>query len=324
MLWNRLKKPIIALAPMFGVTDAVFRKIAKRYGADLVFSEMLVADSLVYAIKHKNLALKKKLFQRLEFSNEERPIVFQIAGNEPEILKEATSILIENFQPDGIDLNFACPAKSAQRGFYGGFLLKEPQRIIEIVRTLRKTFSLPLSLKIRVGVEEEKEIFQLLKSLEEAGLDALSVHGRTLKQGHEGEANWQIIYQCAERLKIPVLGSGGMLNAQSVCKFLENKKVAGVLIARGAIGHPQIFREVKALLENKPLPKISPIKVLEEHAQLAWQLKERVGLIELRKHLKGYLLGIPNGKKIRLQLMKCERLPEFLEILNREIIFSKF
>jgi len=317
MRWTSLQKPIVALAPMFGVSDTVFRKMAKKYGADLLFSEMLVADSLVYAIKHKNLTLKEKLFRRLMFTSSERPIVFQLTGNNPEVLKEAALILVEKFQPDGIDLNFGCPAKSAQRGFYGGFLLKEPQRIIEIVKTLRAALSLPLSLKIRVGVEEEKEIFKLIKSLEEVGIDALSIHGRTLKQGHEGVTNWQIIYRCAEMLKIPVLGSGGMFNAETISQFLKSPRVAGVLIARGAVGHPQIFSETKALLKSKPLPKISSSKVLEEHAQLAWQIKGKLGIIELRKHLKGYLSGMKNGKKLRLALMECKELEQFLETLKK-------
>lgn len=297
--WLKIKKPVLALAPMAGVSDSPFRQICRDEGADLVYSEMVSSYGLAYK--------GKKSLDLCEFRKKERPIIIQIFGRDQSIMAEAAMIAEEKFKPEGIDLNFGCPAKRVIKSGHGAALMDEPKLAQSIVRHIIKKIKLPLSVKIRLGAKKKTEVFDFAQRMEAAGIKAIAIHGRTLKQGFKGEADWEPIYQTAKLIKIPVLGNGDIKSNQEIKNRL--KGLAGVLIGRGALGNPFIFNRQKKVGREK-------IKeIILKHARLAQKEKGKRGLIELRKHLGWYVRGWPEAKSLRQKLVRIETIEEINKIL---------
>ena len=287
------------MAPMAGITDSPFRQICKSFGADLVYSEMISSNGLVYGDK-KSLALSR--FEKIE-----RPILIQIFGRDPKIMAEAAIILEKKLKPDGIDINFGCPAKRVVKSGHGAALMDEADLAEKIVRLVVKSIKIPLSVKARFGVNKKTEIFDFAKRMETAGAKAIAIHGRTLRQGFKGEADWQPIYKAADLVKIPVLGNGDIKNYQEIKNKIKN--LAGALIGRGALGNPFIF---------SPQEEIKHKKIKEtmlKHARLAKREKGERGLLEMRKHLGWYVKGWPEARSLRQRLVQIKTINDIKKII---------
>lgn len=310
--WRVSKKPIIALAPMAGISDSAFRQICKKEGTDLVYSEMVSSHGLVYH--------DKRSFNLCRFRQVERPIIVQIFGRDPKIMAEAAVIVEKKFKPEGIDINFGCPARRVVKSGHGAALMDEAILAGEIVRAVVRSINLPLSVKTRLGAKKKTEIFDFAKRMESAGAKEIAIHGRTLSQGFKGEADWEPIYRAANLVKIPVLGNGDIKSQTDIDRRLTGSlaerdmaspdSLAGVMIGRGALGNPFIFSRQ----EEASWQKIK--ETILKHAQLAKKEKGERGLMEMRKHLAWYVKGWPEAKSLRQRLVRVETIEEIKEIFD--------
>lgn len=287
---------------MAGITDSPYRRIAKKWGAELVYTEMVSSNGLV----HRD----KKTFSLVRFKKCERPAVVQIFGKEAKKMAEAAKILEKEVKPDGIDINFGCPAKKVISLGHGAALMDEPKLAEKLVQAVRKTTLLPLSVKCRLGAKKKDEIFDFAKRMEKAGAAAIAIHGRTLKQGFKGEADWKPIYEVKKKTKMIVIGNGDIKERRKIDKRLGEGKIDGVMIGRGALGNPFIFSI------NRPSSIEKVIKVALEHAKLAYKEKGKRGIIGMRKHLAWYIKGFPDSRKLRQRLARVESLGEIEKILK--------
>lgn len=322
--WFELKKPIIALAPMADYTDQPFSLLCRKIsGKDfIIFREMVSAEAI---IRHN-----EKTLRMCKFDKKERPVVIQIFGAKPETIVEAAKIIVKKFKPDGIDINMGCPvAKIAGKNLAGAALMKEPVRAAAIVLALKKAkLGVPISVKTRLGWSDKKEILKFAPILEAAGADLISIHGRTKSQGYSGEVDWPMIGRAAKTVKIPVLANGDIRSVEDVKKCLDITKVDGVMIGRGAMGKPWIFKKILKHENTKTLNKEEIIKIVLEHAKLHLERYGERSMVTFRKHLAWYFkgdrsclpagrfLGLENLKELRAKLMKVSSLPELEELLK--------
>ncbi|MDD5043387.1 MAG: tRNA dihydrouridine synthase DusB [Patescibacteria group bacterium] len=310
--WRKIKKPIIALAPMADITDEPFSLICKKMGAEVIFREMVSAEAIVRG--------SAKTLKMCEFKKSERPIIQQIFGKDPQVMARAAKIIAKKFRPDGIDINMGCPAKKIIADFNGASLMRDPKLAAEIIREVKKTVSVPVSVKTRTGWSDEKEILEFSKIIEKAGGDLITIHGRTKKQGYSGKANWQIIGEVKKQLAIPVILNGDIFSAEDAQRALEQTRCDGIMIARGAIGNPWIFRQTKNLLNKNIVPqKITAVeikKIVLEHAKLHLKFYGQDKILTFRKHLVQYFKGVLGAKKLREKLVKISTLKELEKILK--------
>jgi len=306
---NWLKsKPILALAPMADMTDSPFCRVCREVsGQDFViFREMISAEAVV-----RNSA---KTLAMCRFEDMERPIVIQIFGSNPGVMAEAARIIVDKFHPDGIDVNMGCPVpKITGKSLAGAALMKSPEKAVEIVRALKaEKLGVPISVKTRLGWSKEDEILELAPKLEEAGIDLLSIHGRTKIQGYKGKASWEMITKVKKILSIPVLANGDINSENDIKKCLEITRADGVMIGRGALGNPWIFKaKDRGSVDLKEV-----IKVVLRH--LDWHL-ERYGegsVVTFRKHLAWYFKNIPNIKETRKKLLLVSSKEELSGLLH--------
>lgn len=325
--WKKIKKPIIALAPMADYTDSPFSLICKKFGADVIYREMVSAEALVRG--------NEKTLKMAEFDKKERPIILQIFGANPKTMARAARILEEKFHPDGIDINMGCPARKIVGNFNGACLMKDPSQAAKIVEAVKSAVSCQVSVKTRTGWSGSDEILKFAPILEKAGADAIAIHGRTKAMGYAGKADWEIVGRVKEKLSIPVLLNGDIVNFESFKKAIDISGADGVLIGRGALGFPWIFRNIKnksssrtfadshlaprfagrakvSLLDKKDVaPSLAEIKkVLLEHAKLHLAHYGEKGIILFRKHAVSYFKGAPDAKNIRIKLAKINNLEE--------------
>ncbi len=302
---------IIALAPMAGFTDSAFRQICRKNGADLVYSEMVSARGTVEDQKFTDGG-KSLGFSR--FLDAERPILVQIFGNEPVIMAEAAKIICEKYNPEGIDINMGCPARKVVANDYGSSLLKDPQLAAEIVRQVKASIGdRILSVKTRLGWENNNEILTFAPKMEAAGADMIAIHGRTRKQEFSGEVDWEMIGQVKKLLKIPVLANGGIKNWQDIDRCLEISGADGVLIGQAAVGRPWIFDEYKQQ-KSIELSFEETCEIAFEHIELYHNYSKFFN--ELKKHLLAYFKGFPNCSELRRDIAMSESFEEFKEVLE--------
>lgn len=311
--WTKLNKPIIALAAMDGVTDGAFRSICQEYGADLQFTEFIHVRGMFENAKYRDPILA--------YDEIERPVIVQLYGKEPEEYYRAAQYCIEKGF-DGIDINMGCPAHNVAHHGAGCALMLKPEIAQEIVKSVLKAradsgINIPVTVKMRIGVHEINGP-DFAKNLEDAGAEALIVHGRTLKQAYTGKADWEVIKDVANSVKIPVLGNGDVANAGDVKRAIDYG-CAGVTIGRNAIGNPWIFKQIKAALNGETFvePDLEERKrVAIEHAKRTYEIKGDHGIIEMRKHFGNYFRGFEGAVEFRVKLMQTKTLEEFLEIVK--------
>ncbi|MCX5910216.1 MAG: tRNA dihydrouridine synthase DusB [Deltaproteobacteria bacterium] len=303
----RLASPLL-LAPLAGISDLPFRLLAREQGCALVFTEMISAEGIVR--KHK------KTSRFLQSSPEERPLAVQLFGDRSEVLAEAASI-VEQMGADGVDINMGCPVRKVVGGGSGAALLKDPARIEEIIRAVRRRITVPLTIKIRSGWDEKgKNFLEIGKIAEGAGVDALILHGRTRSQNYGMKADWEVIRLAREHLGIPVIGNGDMLAPQAIVNFFDQTSCPGAMIGRGSLGNPWIFRSALQLLRGEPLGEPS----LEEkegtilrHLHMAAELHgEVLTAKEFRKHLIWYTRGLRGCVDLRVRIPGWQTIAEMV------------
>ncbi|MBN1408155.1 MAG: tRNA dihydrouridine synthase DusB [Calditrichaceae bacterium] len=302
------------LAPMESVTDYPFRMICKLFGADVVYSEFISSEALIRDAE--------KAFKKMTIKKEEHPIGIQIYGNRVEAMVKAAQIAEEK-GPDFIDINFGCPVKKVALKGAGSGLLRDVPLMIKICQAVARSVSLPVTAKTRLGWDADSiQIVEIAKQMEGVGIEALAIHARTRAQGYKGQADWQWIAKTKQAVKIPIIGNGNVTTPQQVKQMFAETGCDAVMIGRGAIHNPWIFRDAKHYLQTGETPKHPAlqerVEILKKHYQFSIEYKgERKGVIEMRKHLSGYLKGLPHIAKFRLELMKFNKLEPVLERLDR-------
>ncbi|MFA7244416.1 MAG: tRNA-dihydrouridine synthase family protein [Patescibacteria group bacterium] len=327
-IWTRKNphNPLLVLSPMAGYTDSAFRILCKGYGADVVMTELVSADAIAYGKfkvhkvgkVHKVEGKNHSTAELLSFYDDERPIVVQLFGKYPEKFAYAAKWVVENLKPDGIDINMGCPARKVIGSDHGAALLKNPDLACEIVRAVRAEISIPLSVKTRLGWENDNEILDFAPRLAEAGADAIIIHGRTYKDGFKNIARWENIYQIKDQIskiknkEVSIIGNGDISNYDEAIKRSESGgiKLDGVAIGRATFGKPWIFSAELAVNSLKPTALIL------KHAKLVYETKGDHGIIEFRKHLLAYLRGFQNAKEMRKQAASIKSIRDIEKIIN--------
>ncbi len=309
--WNDLPTGYECLSPMAGVTDTAFRQICKRFGAQVVFTEMASANMMLHA------PARNEAF--LHYEEWERPIICQVMGGTPEVMSEAARI-IEDMGFDGVDINMGCPEKKIVGNSCGSSLLRDADTASRIVEAMANTVKIPVSVKMRSGFFD-REIVQpyFAKRMEEAGAQALAIHPRTKEQAYKGAADWTITRQIVESVNIPVGGSGDVTDRAAIERLKEETGVQGIWVARGAMGNPWIFQKERT--ERPPLSEV--IDIALEHARMMLHYKGSHGLIEMRKHLTWYFSGFPGAVALRDAVKTISTYEELVGLVERHGLLER-
>jgi len=297
------------LAPMAGVSESPFRRLCRRFGADVVVTEFLSAEG----IRRENEATISKL----RFGADEHPIGVQIFGSDPIAMGDAAALVTDVFAPNFIDINFGCPVKKVVKRNGGSGCLKDLTLVADIIRGVRARTHLPVTAKIRSGWNEEtRDPVRIARVCEDAGAAVLALHARSRTQMYSGRANWDEIAAVVDAVSIPVLGNGDISSASDVVRMRQQTGCAGVMVGRGSFGQPWIFTQARALLDGKPMPAAPSVgerfAIALEHARMAdaYELDQRGAAIEFRKHLGWYVKGLPGSAELRKRLHAVTSLME--------------
>lgn len=305
----------LLLAPMEDVSDPPFRAVCKENGADLMYTEFISTEGLIRdAIKSR---------QKLDIFDYERPIGIQIFGGDEEAMALSAKI-VETAQPDLLDINYGCPVKKVVCKGAGAGILRDVPKMIQLTKAVVRSTSLPVTVKTRLGWDEEhKNIEEVAERLQDVGIQALSIHGRTRVQMYKGEADWSLIAKVKNnpRIHIPIFGNGDIDSPEKALEYKNTYGVDGIMIGRAAIGYPWIFREIRHYLqtgEHLPPPTIEErIAVCRRHLDFSVQWKgEKLGMLEMRRHYGQYLKGLSHVKEYRMRLVNSLELPELHDILD--------
>lgn len=298
--YDKLNRPILALAPMAGYTNQPFRRICKAYGADVVYSEMASAIALSYG--------GKKTLEMLKFSEDERPYVVQLFGADPKHFQKAARIVTERIRPDGIDINMGCPAPKVYKTGAGAALFCHPDEALGIIEETLAGTDLPVSIKIRARVGKATA-YKFMKKLKDYPLAAVMVHGRSYEKGFVGPIDCRTIRRIKEMVPFPVLANGGIQTPEDAKRVLEQTGADGLGIARGALKGPWLFGQIKEYLETGEYrePSMSEIKKAAlRHALMAEEDMGPHGILEMRKYLLWYFRGFEHAKEFRRRLVEVE------------------
>ena len=312
------ERPVV-LAPMEDVTDLGFRLMCKQFGAAMVYSEFASADALV--------RLVNKTMQKLTISPDERPVAIQIYGKEVEPMVEAARIVVEQAHPDVLDLNFGCPVKRVAGKGAGAGLLQNVPQMLAITRAVVDAVDIPVTVKTRLGWDHDNRIIvTLAEQLQDCGIEALTIHGRTRAQMYTGEADWSLIGEVKNnpRMRIPIIGNGDVTTPQRAKECFDRYGVDAVMIGRASFGRPWIFKEITHYLQTgQELPQLSfdwKMDVLrQEVLQSVARLDEYRGILHIRRHLAATPLfkGLPNFRDTRIAMLRADTVEELFAIFNR-------
>ncbi|MBM5789975.1 tRNA dihydrouridine synthase DusB, partial [Candidatus Parcubacteria bacterium] len=317
--WKTGPRPIVALSPMADMTDSAFcrtvravsdkaitldgmasRPLSARKNQTVVFREMVSAEAVVRG--------NEKTLGMTDIHPDERPIVQQLFGNDPDTMAEAARIIEAQHHPEGFDVNMGCPVYKIVHQFNGASLMREPERAADIVRKMKAAITVPLSIKIRTGWDDPTQCFAFARVLEEAGADLITMHGRTKIQGYSGDSDWNRIAELKERVAIPVLANGDIHTAPLALQALETTGADGVLIARGALGNPWVFRQIFDLLGGRTTQAIGlceRVETIKTHLRFHTEQYGERGVVTFRKHLSWYLRGMDGTKPYKERLHRA-------------------
>ncbi|USN53826.1 MAG: tRNA-dihydrouridine synthase [Candidatus Nomurabacteria bacterium] len=322
--WTQLKQPIIALAPMEGVTDSAFRQLCREQGAAVAYTEFISSD----AIAHRG----RTALAKMDFDPAEQPVVCQIFGHDIEAFaKAAKEVEARGFS--GIDINFGCPARKVVGHGSGAALLRKPAYCRALIESVLGSVSIPLSIKVRSsirkrskeedpGCQERYTALDLVEAIEDLPVSTIMIHGRSYEMGHSGEVDTEMIQAVKQRFKGLVLANGGIKTPEDTKRMLEQTGADGVGIARGSQGQAWIFRQTRQYLESGSYDPISwpEIRALMlRHAELLYERKGRRGMFEIRKHLTWYIRGIEGASALRQKLVQVESVEQIEKILPQEV-----
>lgn len=306
----------IVFAPMAGVSNQTYRKIIKSMNPGLIYSEMVSNMGIIYN--------SKNTLDLLKISEEERPISIQIFGSDVDSFIKAAKYVEENIKPDIIDINMGCPVpKVALKSQAGSGLLKDPNKIYEIVSAVVQNINTPVTVKIRSGWNDKTiNCVEVAKLIEKAGASAIAIHPRTREQGYTGNANWDYIKQVKEAVNIPVIGNGDIKTKEDAKRMLEETKCDAVMIGRATLGNPWIIKECVEYIENNkevaPPTTEDRLNMLKKHLNLLIENEgERKALLEIKTHALWYLKYIPKTKELKQELVTCKTLDEFNQTLEK-------
>jgi nifR3 family TIM-barrel protein len=307
-----IAQPVIS-APMAGISDRVYREIAREYGADIVCSEMLSSVALIYE--------NKRTIRMSTFSDSEKPISVQLVGHDPHMMAEAAK-LVENRGADIIDINAGCSVKKVLKSQDGASLLKDIPLTKDIIRSVIKAVNIPVTIKIRKvwGGSSEKTL-EFAKIAQEEGISAITIHGRTPSQKFSGNADWEIIKLLKENLLIPVIGNGDIKSHEDSTNMLKSTDCDGIMIGRSAMGNPWIFSRIKGAISGKEIPSEPDYKekinlALKHYMMMLEYRGEAVGLLEMRKHLSWYIKGLKDASRIREMICTMSDYREVIELMK--------
>lgn len=304
------------LAPQAGVSESPFRRLCRAYGADVVVSEFVSSEGIRRG--------DRRTHEYLRFHDEERPIGIQIFGADPAAMGEAAALVEEVYAPDFLDINFGCPVKKVVSRNGGSGCLRDLGLVDSIIRAVRASVRIPVTVKVRSGwSEEQRNPVEIGLRCQDAGAEVLTLHARTRTQMYSGVANWDEIAAVVEALDIPVIGNGDVWTGGDALRMREHTGCAGIMVARGSHGAPWLFRQARAALDGLPVPGDPDVddrfRIVRDHARLAIEFgeSEEKAMIEFRKHLGWYTKGLPNGRLLRQELFAVTSLAEAEELLAR-------
>ena len=303
------------LAPQAGVSEAPFRRLCRRFGADVVSTEFVSADGIMQG--------NRQTRRHLRFSEDERPIGIQIFGADPKTMGEASALVTDLFGPDFLDINFGCPVKKIVKRNGGSGCLRDMDLVERIIRAVVQHTHLPVTTKIRSGYDEpSRDPVGIALRCQDAGSRMLTLHARTRTDMYGGHARWDEIAALVEALDVPVVGNGDVRTAQDARRMRDETDCAGVMIARASHGSPWIFAQARAALDGDPIPADPNVeerfKICLEHADhgIRYEDNPKKSLIEFRKHLGWYTKGLPGGRALRTQLFQITSLEEVQALLE--------
>ncbi len=312
--WEKIDRPIIALSPMADMTDSAFCRTVRTIVPDsklIVFREMVSAEAVVRG--------NEKTLDMTDIHPDERPIVQQLFGSDPDTMAEAARIIEEQHHPEGFDVNMGCPVYKIVHNFNGAALMKEPELATQIIKKMKAAINVPLSIKIRTGWSDPSECLEFAKVIEDAGADLITIHGRTKMQGYSGQSDWNRIAEVKKHVSIPVLANGDIHTAPLTLQALKQTGCDGVLIARGALGHPWIFRQTIDLLNGQEPSAVTlseRIAVIKQHLTFHLEQYGPRGVVTFRKHLSWYFRGLSGAKRFKERLHTAPTAEEVVLILD--------
>lgn len=306
-------------SPLSGVTDLVFRRLVRRYAPhSMMYTEMVHASQIIHV---------RELPILMEIDPGERPIGIQLFDCRPDFLVEAARKAVEE-GADTIDVNMGCPVNKITKNGGGSSLLRQPEIAAKIVRSLNDAVSVPITVKTRLGWDEDEiNILDFSKRMEDAGAQMLTIHGRTRAQGYTGKANWEWIARVKQSLSIPVIANGDIVSVSSAVRCLQETGADGVMCSRGTLGYPFLVGEIDYFLKTGQMKKaptvVERLECAKEHLQALWVYKGQRGIYQSRKHMTWYAKGFPGANELREQLAKVETVEEGCNLLDRVIAIFK-
>ena len=315
--WSTTTRPIIALAPMAGVTDASYRQLIKRIAPEtIVYTEFLSTDAIHFGAR--------KTMEMLSFDADiERPFIVQVFGHAPEHFLTAAKV-IEQMGADGIDINMGCPAAKVVSSCHGAALIRNPQLAAELLHAAVKAVSIPVSVKTRLGWDTHETLIPFCQALEQAGAQAFAIHGRRYHDKFSGKANWDPIYELKKNVSVPVIGNGDIASAADVVAKIGN--LDGVMVGRGTFGNPWVMGEIVRALRGSEqrtedsgpvMTFLEKVPFILEHCELAVRIKgEQRGMLEMRRHLASYVKGFDGAADLRAKLVRVEKLEDARSLLQ--------
>lgn len=312
--WNNHPRPIVALSPMADMTDSAFCRTVKSIASPVVFREMVSSEAIVRG--------NEKTKEMAEIHPDERPLVQQIFGANPKHMGEAAKFIDQEFHPEGIDINMGCPVYKITSNFNGAALMKDAELATAIVKSMKANISVPLSVKMRAGWSEHTECIEFAKRIEDAGADLITVHGRTKQQAYAGKSNREVVKQVKEAVSIPVLYNGDVFEWEDYFSAISETGCDGVLIARGGLGNPWIFKQIEQKLAGQTPMEVTieeRVRVVRMHLDLHLKQYGVQAVPTFRKHLSWYFKGIPHFKEFK-QRMMTEKDPKALDAIFDEVL----
>ncbi len=329
--WNSLPRPIIALSPMADMTDSAFCRTvrsvmskSKPFDSDQISPELVKGSSLLIVFREMVSAEavvrgNEKTLNMTEIHPDERPIVQQLFGSDPDTMAEAARIIEAQHRPEGFDVNMGCPVYKIVNNFNGAALMKEPKLATAIIKKMKAVITVPLSIKIRTGWSDPTECLEFARVIEDAGADLITIHGRTKVQGYSGQSDWNRIAEVKQTVKIPVLANGDIHTAPLTLQALALTGCDGVLIARGALGNPWVFAQMIDLLGGHEPSAVSlreRIDAIKLHLLFHLEQYGDSGVMTFRKHLSWYFRGVDGAKPFKLRLHTASTQQDVVNILD--------